>query len=180
MDAGAFRPDLFYRLAVVQIELPTLAERTEDVPVLARHFLARHASGGRPAAPIGREAVELLMRYTWPGNVRELRNAIEHAATVSGGGPILPAHLPQSVRLGLAPTGGAVRDELIQRYLDAVRAAEGGLYDAAIKPLERALIERALAEAGGTRSEAARRLGLHRNTLRQKLREHGIDPGDAQ
>ena len=177
---GQFRDDLFYRLAVIQIHLPPLCERPEDVLPLARHFLWLLAPGGS-APPISQEAAEALSRYTWPGNVRELRNAVEHARTLSGNGPILPHHLPEAVRRPAA-SGGVASDVQARAevYVAGIQSADGTLYSSAIEPVERALIRRVLAETGGNQSLAAERLGVHRNTLRNKLKQFGLDAEDAQ
>ena len=174
VEAGQFRADLFYRLAVVQIDMPPLADRVEDILPLARHFLSQWAGTAQAPPPLSDEASALLEQHAWPGNVRELRNAIEHAVIVSGGGPVLAAHLPGSVREGPQVRAGAL-EELIRQYVRAVASADGPLHEAAIKPLEKELLRFALEETGGHHSAAAERLGLHRNTLRQKLREHGIE-----
>jgi two-component system nitrogen regulation response regulator GlnG len=176
MAAGRFREDLYYRLAVIQIALPPLAARTEDILPLAHHFLVQRTPRDQEPPILSREAAAMLKTYTWPGNVRELRNAIEHAVAASGGGPILPAHLPESVRREPAmpradsPTG---LDAAISKVIDT--AASSASYRQILDRLEEALIRRALAEAGGNQSAAAARLGLHRNTLRNKLRDLGID-----
>jgi len=178
--AGAFREDLFYRLAVVQIEPPRLADRPEDVPALAEHFLAVRAARGAAPVRLSDAAVEVLRGHDWPGNVRELRNAVEHAAIVCGGDVILPQHLPEAIR---APRGGAGADRLaraIDEYLDLLPETARGRHRAAIEPVEEALIRRALAETHGNRSAAAELLGLHRNTLRKKLRRLGLRGGDEQ
>jgi DNA-binding NtrC family response regulator len=117
----------------------------------------------------------MLETYPWPGNVRELRNAVEHAAVASGGGPILPAHLPEAVRQGAArPSAEAPSDldALIEQFLAGLPV--GSALGDVVPRLEKALIRRALAEAGGNQSLAAERLGLHRNTLRNKVRELGL------
>jgi two-component system response regulator AtoC len=176
MAASRFRQDLYYRLAVVQIALPPLSARTEDVLPLANHFLAQRTPAGLKPPILSREAVAVLETYAWPGNVRELRNAVEHAAVVSGGGPILAAHLPEAVRQGAAASAKAAPSDLdaaVAQFVSAVGA--GGSYREMLDRLEKALIVRALAEAGGNQSVAAERLGLHRNTLRNKLRDLGLD-----
>ncbi len=174
--AGAFRQDLFYRLAVIRIHVPPLRARREDVPALVDHFLSVRGGEGGPPPAVSDEAMHLLVAYDWPGNVRELKNAVEHAVVVSGGGPVLPAHLPEGVRRGPAPAppGDSVAADL-DRYVD--RLAEEGpeAFRTAIADLERRLIARALAETGGNQSAAAERLGIHRNTLRTKIRAYGLD-----
>jgi two-component system nitrogen regulation response regulator GlnG len=179
--AGSFRADLFYRLAVVQIDLPRLAQRGLDVLELAEHFLSERAARGEGAVQLSDGAAERLCRYDWPGNVRELRNAVEHAALVCGGDVILPAHLPEAIRAacdaGPAATGQAA--QAVREYLQTLGGAPEGRYRQAIEPIERGLIRRALAETGGNQSAAAKLLGLHRNTLRKKLRELGLEGESA-
>jgi len=175
--AGAFRRDLFYRLAVIQIEVPPLRDRAEDVPALVAHFLAQAAPpDGRPPA-VSREAMDLLAACPWPGNVRELRNAVEHAVAASGGGPILPSHLPERVRRGeaAAPPGGECAEALLARYVDRLEAEGPGRFRVALAEVEKAFIRRALEAAGGNLSAAAERLGIHRNTLRAKIQEYGLE-----
>ena len=176
VDAGRFRADLYYRLAVIQIEVPPLCDRREDIAMLSEHFLAELA----PGRGISDEAIVALTACDWPGNVRQLRNALEHAAIVSGTGHILPGHLPEAVLKGAGPTVGtdADRDALIPMYLDLVRPGVDGLYRSALVPIERAMIARALSQTGGKQSAAAKLLGIHRNTLRSKLRELGLN-GEA-
>jgi len=172
IEAGSFREDLFYRLAVVQIEMPPLSARGGDITELAEHFLAQRG-GGR--VHLSAAAAEALQAHHWPGNVRELRNAVEHAAIVCGGDVILPQHLPAAVRAAAGPSP-ARQDEAAEAYLSTL-APGPGQFARAIEPLERALIRRALAETNGNQSAAADLLGLHRNTLRNKLRQLGLDSG---
>jgi len=176
VEASAFRRDLFYRLAVIRIDVPPLRDRREDVPALVRHFLSVHAgAGGGPPAVSG-EVMGLLEAYDWPGNVRQLKNAVEHAVVVSGGGPILPAHLPERVRQGPAPAAeGDSADAALARYVDRLAEAGPEAFRSAMAEVQRRLIARALADAGGNQSAAAERLGIHRNTLRAKVREYGLD-----
>ncbi len=178
IESEAFREDLFYRLAVVQVELPPLRNRGEDVVELAEHFLAQRA-GNR--THLSAEAAAVLKTHHWPGNVRELRNAIEHAAIVCRSDIIIPRHLPTAVRNA---SGGAVGvadrvDRAVETYLNSLPTSPGQ-YARAIEPLERALIRRALAQTGGNQSAASELLGLHRNTLRNKLRQLGVASDDEQ
>jgi len=171
-----FRQDLYYRLAVIQIELPPLAARRDDILPLAAHFLAQRAPQGGSPPPISVSAARLLRAYPWPGNVRELRNAMEHATAVSGGGPILPAHLPEAVREGRAGVHAGAEadpDAILGRFADSL--GEGVPYAEAVRRLEKVLLGRAMERAGGNQSAAAQALGLHRNTLRKKLRELGLE-----
>ena len=153
---GAFREDLYYRLAVVPIHLAPLRERPADVVPLAEHFLARLPGGKR----LGADAAARLLAHDWPGNARELRNAMERAAALSRlpviGAAELGALAPP------APAAGVPADWL------------SGDMAGAVARLERAMIDRALREAAGNRAEAARRLGIHRQLLYAKLRQHGL------
>lgn len=155
---GTFREDLFYRLNVVQIAIPPLRQRREDVPLLARHFVAKlNRLRGRDIQDIAPEAMERLMRHDWPGNVRELENAIEHAFILCRQGVILPEYLPASIGGKAAP---------------APTAVEGAR---AIKDAELSLIRAALERHGGNRSAAARELGIHKTTLWRKLKRDSTD-----
>ena len=155
--AGRFREDLYYRLAVVVVHLPPLRERGGDVELLARHFLEHFARRHRRAVhELSEETLELLRSYRWPGNVRQLHNAVEGALLIADGPVIRPEHLPDEVRLGGssgAPSHGTSAGELLP-----------------LRELEDLHIRRALALAGGNQGAAAELLGIHRNTLRQKLR----------
>jgi len=168
---GRFREDLYYRLAVFEIRIPPLRERPEDVLPLAEAFLEDLGQTmGRPAAGISRDAREWLLAYPWPGNVRELRNAIERAILLCDGGLITRDHLPApSARLrpGLAAPAPAAEEP------SAATPSEPAGLD--LDSTERALIERALAEARGNKSKAARLLGLSRAQLYTRLEKHGIE-----
>ncbi len=157
----AFREDLFYRLNVFQIEVSSLRDRPEDILPLAESFLEDLGrTMGRPAAGISRDAREWLMGYSWPGNVRELRNAIERAILLCDGGLITREHLPAATTARLAPTSGNG---------DAPRPENVNLEAA-----ERALVERALGQAKGNKSRAARLLGLSRAQLYWRLDKYEI------
>jgi DNA-binding NtrC family response regulator len=165
--AGRFRADLYFRLAVLRLQLPPLRDRKEDIPALAEGFLAEFGNGDGPR--LSDEALAALDDHDWPGNVRELRNAMAQAAAVCAGGLVLPSHLPTF-------SMASEEDQApLDAFLDAVEARGGALHAQAVAQLERRLIERALAATDGNRSLAAERLGLHRNTLRRKLRELGLD-----
>ncbi len=154
---GRFREDLWYRLQVVPLVLPPLRERLGDVLLLAEHFLRRIGS----AAPkrLSAAAARRLIGHRWPGNVRELRNAMERAAIMAHGNSIEPEHID------LQPAAASA----------GVDIAWGGTLASAVAQVEREMVRRALAEAGGKRAEAARRLGLSRQQLYRKLAEHGLD-----
>ena len=168
--AGRFRADLYYRLNVIHIEIPPLNQRKDDIVAIAKHFLRSHSA----SAALSEGAVELLCNHSWPGNVRELRNAIEHAAVLAGSGVVLPEHLPESVRIS-APILNPIDWRTSLRDYLATLPKSASIYRDAIEHLERELITQALDRCNGNQSEAADFIGLHRNTLRKKIRELGIE-----
>ncbi len=158
---GSFREDLFFRLRVVEIHLPPLRERPDDIPLLAQAFLKEFAAENQKAVTgFTSEGQEALQRYSWPGNVRELRTAIEHAVVLSRGERITPRDLPAAVRNG---TGAAPARPALARG------------DLTVKEAEKELIVRALKETNGSRTLAARRLGMSRRTLHRKLHEYHLE-----
>ena len=159
--APALREDLYYRLAVVEIEIPPLRARRSDIPLLVSHALGRTR-----ARAVTEEAMERLFAHSWPGNVRELFHVIERAAVMCGGEVLDVGDLPPS--LGPAP-----------RSLPGdLEAAESLPLREAVAAFEKRLIERALERSGGNRAEAARILGIARPQLYTKMDEHGITTGD--
>jgi two-component system nitrogen regulation response regulator GlnG len=182
MKEGRFREDLYYRLNVVTVSLPTLRERRRDIPLLIEHLLAKHAGelGERGVAP---EALDRLVGYDWPGNVRELENVIQRAMVMATSGIILPEHLPIGpVSASASVNVDATLEEVIERKLiECVRGlrehASANLYDLMIGLVEKPLLRAVLRETAGNQVRAAQILGINRNTLRKKLVEHGIDPG---
>jgi DNA-binding NtrC family response regulator len=152
--AGRFREDLLFRIDTVEIHLPPLRERREDIPLLAAHFLERHAHRYRkPLTGFDREALEGLAAHAWPGNVRELDHAIERAVLLA------PGDLVRAADLGLRPSDGGGLAALDQLTLDQA---------------ERELIQRALRRCDGNVSDAARVLGLSRSALYRRLERHGL------
>lgn len=184
IEAGTFREDLYFRLSVVKIELPPLRERAEDIPDLARHFLSQ-MSGGSASCTLSSSALLELSSRTWPGNVRELRNAVEHAAIMARGGTIEVAHLPSA---DATTTRSASSSDVLQREISRWAAeqlqpldsadSEAALYEDALQLVEPPLLNAVLAHCRNNRAAAARLLGLHRATLRQKLKNHGITGED--
>jgi two-component system response regulator HydG len=155
---GAFRSDLYYRLNVIQLRLPPLRERAEDVPLLARNFLDGRDAGTGTRTEITSEAMEVLIKYDWPGNVRELENALERAAVVTRGGEITAAALPERVRE--APP---------------VRLGRGdALPNPTMEVVERAYILYVLESESGNKSRAAEILGIDPSTLYRKLNRYGV------
>jgi two-component system nitrogen regulation response regulator GlnG len=187
---GQFREDLFYRLNVVPIRLPPLRERPDDIPVLAQHFLNKAQSEGLPAKTLDPGAMALLSAYRWPGNVRELENLIRRLAALVPQPVITEAvlaeefadYVPMEEPAEAISNGdeadslAAVVERHVNRLLVAIRESgeEGVLYERALAELERPLIRMTLAETRGNQIRAAALLGLNRNTLRKKIREHGI------
>jgi transcriptional regulator with GAF, ATPase, and Fis domain len=144
---GSFRQDFYYRLAVLKITMPTLRDRSEDIPMLVRHLVQKHAKRCKvKPRPVSREALSLLRNYDWPGNVRELENAIERALVLGSSDMILPEDLPES---------------LLERP-SAPEMTEAK-YHAAVKELKRRLILDAVEQTQGSYADAARVLGVHPN-----------------
>jgi DNA-binding NtrC family response regulator len=160
VKAGKFREDLFFRLRVVEIELPPLRERAGDIPLLAQGFLREFAKeNGKPVNEFTPDALECLMQFSWPGNVRELRTAIEHAVVLSRGERIARRDLPPFVRNGSAPA--------------ETKFLQGN--DLTVKEVEKQLIVRALKETNGNRTRAAKKIGMSRRTFHRKLHAHHLE-----
>ncbi|MFQ3622472.1 MAG: nitrogen regulation protein NR(I) [Acetobacteraceae bacterium] len=183
---GLFREDLFYRLNVVPIRLPPLRERTEDIPLLARHFLVSARAKGLPAKTLTAEALERLKAYAWPGNVRELENLMRRLSALypqeTIGEEVIAAELadaePPPAADRAAPTAEAESmGQAVERHLRAYFASHkdglpaSGVYDRVLAEVERPLIKLTLAATRGNQIKAAAVLGLNRNTLRKKIRE---------
>jgi transcriptional regulator with GAF, ATPase, and Fis domain len=161
---GAFRSDLYYRLNVVSLEMPPLRERREDIPLLAAFFAAQHGEKvKRRVGGISPEARACLMRYDWPGNVRELENAIERAVVLGSTELILAEDLPDSIVEETAASGEPVN-----------ALAEG------IRQAKKELIERAIEQANGNYTEAAKLLGVHANHLFRLIRTLNLKPKRAR
>ena len=161
---GRFREDLFYRLNVVNIAMPPLRARLEDIPILANAFLKEFAKENRrEEKELTSEAMRSLIAHSWPGNVRELRTAIEHGVVMCNGPKITLRHLPASVREGGGSPAPAEPGP-------AGKPAVAGAGDLDLEASERRLIERALERTSGNRSKAAELLGISRRTLQRKLK----------
>jgi two-component system, NtrC family, nitrogen regulation response regulator GlnG len=183
-----FREDLFYRLNVVPIRLPPLRERSDDIPDLARHFLARAEREGLARKQLSSEALERLQAYHWPGNVRELENLMRRTAALHADEIIPAAVIDQELAPGARKAGGApssppgtlALDQFLESHLAAYFSSFGtalpppGLYDRILAAVEPPLIQAALAATNGNQLKAADLLGLNRNTLRAKIRAHGL------
>lgn len=188
MEQGRFREDLFYRIDVVNIELPPLRERKEDIPLLARHFLTRFEEEmGMGVKVLTEEAVDSLMDYDWPGNVRELENTLKGAYLLSSGPAILKDHLSFFSRLkekelkslsdkkGVSPSTQTIEDffsELLKKIVPKAKIyIKGDLYQMVISGVEKTLIRLVLETTRGNQLQASRILGINRNTLRKKIKE---------
>jgi Nif-specific regulatory protein len=164
VDQGRFRRDLFYRIKVVEIEMPPLRERgADDVELLARHFLRMYARRHhKPITGFDPAAMAALKSYRWPGNVRELEHCVESAVVIADGPIVMPTHLS----LRTDPSAVAEWEESM-----AADSVPSGL---SLDELEKRYILRTLAECGGNRTRAAGILGIGRNTLLRKLKRYGV------
>ena len=168
---GRFREDLFYRLSVIPLELPTLRERPSDVPLLANHFLARRQAGREAPLSLSDEAMAALQRYDWPGNVRELENAIDRAAALCEGGLITPEALPAKLQALPATAGTAASSAPaggVAASADAVPLGAGTTLKAFLRDKERAYIRQVLDQHQGDKEATARALGISLATLYRK------------
>jgi DNA-binding NtrC family response regulator len=156
VGAGTFREDLLYRLNTVEVHLPPLRERPEDIPLLATHFLGVQGKRyGRPELRFDSAALEALLAYAWPGNVRELEHAVERAV--------------------LMATGDTVRaEDLLLRRAASREGSASRLEEMTLEEVERHLIQRALARHQGNVSDAAKALGLSRSALYRRLQHFDI------
>ena len=156
---GKFRQDLYYRLAVLKITMPTLRDRREDIPMLVRHFVQKHAKRCKvKPRPISREALSCLVNYDWPGNVRELKNTLESLIILGGKRTLSREDLPPK----------------FFRDVSALVEAPSGENDLNLKGLSKQAIMKALEACRGNRTEAARQLGISRRTLHRRLNEFGL------
>ncbi len=163
VKAGTFREDLFFRLRVVEIRLPSLRDRAGDVPLLAQNFLREFAlENAKAVKEFAPDALELLMNYAWPGNVRELRSAIERAVVLCRGEKITARDLPESVR-GIGAASGSETRRILARE------------DLTVAEAEKQLIIRALQETKGNRTRAAQKIGMSRRTLHRKLHTYQLE-----
>jgi len=152
---GSFREDLYYRLNIIPINLPLLSERRNDIPLLARYFLRRFAAEqSKKIDDFSPESLRLLFDYPWPGNVRELENSVEHATVLAKGRRIEPSDLPTVLHTTTAAVRAAQAPTLIEH--------------------ERKLLQEVLEECGWNKKQAAKRLGISRSTLYDKLKKYQI------
>jgi DNA-binding NtrC family response regulator len=165
VEREKFREDLYHRINKISIRVPALSERVEDVPVLARHFLRRFGlAHGRRLAGITEKCEKALVRYTWPGNVRELESVIEQAGLRCRNSYLTVEELPESVR----------------RQVSKPHVEDIVPLETALAQCEKELIEWALEQTEGNRTQAAELLEINRTTLANKLRKYGIGAPEPQ
>ena len=180
MKEGLFRTDLFYRLSVVTLRLPSLLERREDIAPLSNYFLKRYsAEFGISPAGMQEEAMALLLAHPWPGNVRELENVVRKLLLVSRGFPITPDHvravISEASSLGVS-TGQSLQQLVTELLAAAQRGETDGALGRLIQSAEREMFSQAIEQAGGNQAKAARWVGVSRLTMREKLRQFGLHP----
>ncbi len=167
MSSDGFRHDLLYRLNVINIHLPPLRERRDDIPLLITHFLRKHTLGNPTPPQLDEAASSYLNNYSWPGNVRELENAIEHAVTLNQTGPITPADLPAKIISKKAEINSTPA-------VDDLAPLFAGL--PSVEEVERRYLLHVLEATGGNRKRSAEILGINRKTLYRMVARFGIDP----
>lgn len=186
MERGIFRQDLFYRLGGVTIDVPSLRERVEDIPLLTQHFLARAERDGAPTRRFSSEAMEMVRAYSWPGNVRQLQNTIRRLIVTAAEEQVSRDEVEQV--LGSQPEieplmGGGDAEKLsasvakhLRRYFDLHGGVlpPPGLYQRILREVELPLLEIALEATGGNQAKCADLLGINRNTLRKKVTDLDI------
>jgi DNA-binding NtrC family response regulator len=160
IEAGELRADLYYRLRGIEIALPKLCERAEDVPALATYLL------GEDAPEITGDAMQALCEAPWPGNVRQLRNVLQSAKALAGDGRITRRHL--SLDADVVPPPRRLEPDGAEQAPAATRGAT-------LREVEKHAIEQALADCDGNRTKAAKLLDIDRSTLRRKIQEYGLD-----
>ena len=182
VDAGQFREDLFHRLNVIRLRLPRLAERAEDIPELARFFLARAAEElDVEAKTLTEEAARHLKSCQWSGNVRQLENLCRWLTVMATGREIHMPDLPPEIQGEEPRSGGTSWEGSLRDWLrDAMRKGQGRVLDHATPIFERAVIETALEHTGGRRGQAANVLGWGRNTLTRKIQELGLEVPEGE
>ncbi|HTH29036.1 MAG TPA: nitrogen regulation protein NR(I), partial [Sphingobium sp.] len=186
INEGRFREDLYYRLNVVPIHLPALRDRSDDVPLLARHFLEQSAQEGLPRKSLADDAAALLRLYNWPGNVRELKNLMQRLTVLARDTIIGPDLLRQVLAVDemAEPRATACEESLresVRRWTRehlTIGASKNqtNMHDRLLECVEPVLLSETLAAVDGNQIKAAAMLGINRNTLRKKLTVYDIDP----
>jgi two-component system nitrogen regulation response regulator GlnG len=178
---GLFREDLFHRLNVIRLRLPPLRERREDIPLLAKHFLAKSARElGVEAKRLSDAALKFLSAQDFPGNVRQIENLCHWLTVMAPGVNVDVNDLPSELRVEAGSAAGENWITALEREVaNSLNRGESALMDVLGPQFEKALITRALAHTGGRRIEASQLLGLGRNTLTRKIQELGLDAGKS-
>jgi two-component system response regulator AtoC len=164
VDAGEFRRDLLYRLNVINIHLPPLRERRDDIPLLVAHFLRKYTPAGEVTPSLTDGAMRLLLAWSWPGNVRELENTIERAVTLSRRASITEEDVPEPIRQGTTEAAGAATDP--SAFFEGLPTLD---------EVERRYLLHVLRAAGGNRKQAAEILGINRRTLYRMAERYKLD-----
>ncbi|MAV91245.1 MAG: hypothetical protein CL676_07470 [Bdellovibrionaceae bacterium] len=164
---GRFREDLYYRLNVIPVRVPSLRERKSDIPLLIHHFIEQfNRTRQRSLKGIAPEALQLLVNYAWPGNIRELENLVERLTILKGAGVVDVPDLPEKYRQGS-----------LSQNPSELEIPENGLdFNSAVDAYENALILKALEKTGWNRNQAALLLKLNRTTLVEKIKKKGLKP----
>jgi two-component system response regulator AtoC len=167
VEEGKFRDDLYYRLNVIPLTVPSLRERPEDIAVLTQHFLLKHrAKLGLPVYSLSDDALTLLIQYPWPGNIRELENTLERAMILCDGATIVASNLPERIRNFASDVQPS--NSLIDSDPDNISIKSQ------TRHLEISLIKKALEQTSGNRTHAAKLLEISHRTLLYKLKEYGL------
>ncbi len=183
MGQNQFREDLYHRLNVINIHMPPLRNRLDDVLLLANFFLNKHQNESTEAVYLSPEVKEVFKNYNWPGNIRELENVIKRSLVLVTRGPILPEHLPD-VLVNHVPQVGCGEDnwsqelsQIVREFLDQNgKEADGDLHEKLIESVEQHLFEQMLEANRGNQVATAKSLGINRNTLKRKIDAMGIEP----
>jgi transcriptional regulator with PAS, ATPase and Fis domain len=175
-----FREDLYYRLNVLTINLPSLRERKEDIPVLVNHFIKKYSGLGTDGLNISNDAMDVLMRYNWPGNIRELENVIQYSIVQASGKVINKNNLPSRIfevngRNGQDSLSKQLKNLAAEIISSEVISDSNNSYEEYLKIVEKPLIVAALEKTLNNKSEAAKILGINRNTLRKKMKDLGLE-----
>ena len=170
VQEGSFREDLFYRLNVIPVEIPSLRERKTDIPLLVSHFLQGfNLKNGRDVKSVTNDAMVIIKGHSWPGNVRELKNMVERLVVLKGEGDIDPLDLPEKLR----KNGG-------HSELPSMEISEDGIsLNTAVTDFEKALILESLQKTNWVKNQAAKLLRLNRTTLVEKIKRHHLHPSDV-
>jgi DNA-binding NtrC family response regulator len=170
LGSGLFREDLYYRLNVIPIFLPPLRERREDIPLLIDHFIKRYSKlNNKTMIGIAEDALELCVNYDWPGNVRELENAIENAIVLGEGETLLAEHLPVTLAMRKTAMEGLGAESDDDFFLGS-----GSSYHEKMEAAEKKILEEAIRQANGNKSEAAKQLGISLRTMRYKIQKYKL------